>query len=522
MRRQIKLTTRRDLTAAISQRYQAADRNGKKLILDEFVKLTNYHRKHAARLLTTEERTHHGRQVGHRTYLEAVKEALIVLWETSDRICGKRLKSLLPSLIDSMERHGHLHLQDGLKEQLLAISAATIDRLLRPVREMASGGRKKKAARLSRVRKLVPVRTFADWEDIGPGFMEMDMVVHCGTKLVGTFVHSLVLTDVASGWTECLAIPVREQTIIVEAITGLRRRLPFPLLGLDTDNDSAFMNDTLWDYCQKQGIVFTRSRAYRKNDQAWVEQKNGAVVRKLIGYGRLEGLSETAALRRLYESSRLYINFFQPSFKLKSKTREGARVHKKYELPETPCHRLLLRDDVSPEIKEALKRQMESLDPVLLLKSIREAQDMLMALSKDRTPETAAPDASTFMKSLATAWRAGEVRPTHRQEAKPGKHGRTRPDPFAAVWPVLLGWLEERPDMEAKSMFKRLQASGFGEFPDGQLRTLQRRVRVWRKQIVQQLVYGAEPESTQRPLDELHLVPTEQNIEDAASRRLEI
>ena len=129
--------------------------------------------------------------------------------------------------------------------------------------------------------------------------MERDRVVHCGTKLVGTFVHSLVLTDVASGWTECLAIPVREQTLIVEAITGLRRRLPFPPLGLDTDNDSAFMNNTLYEYCQKHGIVFTRSRAYRKNDQAWVEQKNGAIVRKLIGYGRLEGLSETAALRRL-------------------------------------------------------------------------------------------------------------------------------------------------------------------------------------------------------------------------------
>jgi hypothetical protein len=165
---------------------------------------------------------------------------------------------------------------------------------------------------------------------------------------------------------------------------------------------------------------------------------------------------------------------------------------------------------------------MEPLDPVLLLKSIREAQEMLMALSKDRALEMAAPDASTFVKSLATAWRSGEVRPTHRQEAKPGKHGRTRPDPFAAVWPVLLGWLEERPDMEAKSMFKRLQASGFGEFPDGQLRTLQRRVRVWRKQIVQQLVYGDEPQTTERPIDELHLVPTEQNIEDAGSRQLEI
>ena len=498
MRRQIKLTTRRELAAAISQRYQAADRNGKKLILDEFVTLTSYHRKHAIRRLTAQECSHQGRQVGHRTYQEAVKEALIVLWEASDRICGKRLKSLLPTLIEAMERHGHLQLQGGVKEQVLAMSAATIDRLLRPVREKAFGGRKRNGARLSRVRKMVAIRTFSDWEGVGPGFMEMDMVVHCGTKTVGSFVHTLVLTDVGSGWTECVALPVREQALIVEAITGLRPRLPFPLLGLDTDNDSAFMNDTLWDYCQKQGIVLTRSRAYRKNDQAWVEQKNGAIVRKLIGYGRLEGLSETAALRRLYEASRLYINFFQPSFKLKSKTREGARVHKKYELPQTPYRRLLLRDDVSSEIKQALNRQMEPLDPVLLLKSIREAQDMLMALSSDRTPETAAPDASAFVKSLATAWRSGEVRPTHRQETKPGQRWRTRPDPFAAVWPVLLGWLEERPDIEAKAMLQRLQASGFGEFPDGQLRTLQRRVRVWRKQIVQQLVYGAEPQTAER------------------------
>ena len=495
------MTTRRELTAAISQRYEAADRNSKKMILDEFVKVTGYHRKHAIRALTAQGHTQRGRPVGHRIYQEAVKEALIVLWEASDRICGKRLKALLPLLVEAMERHGHLRLQEGVKEQVLTISAATIDRLLRPVREKASGGRKKKSVQLNRVRKMVAVRTFADWEGFGPGYMEMDMVVHCGARLVGSFVHSLVLTDVASGWTECVALPVREQTLIVEAITGLRPRLPFALLGLDTDNDSAFMNDTLWDYCQEQGIVLTRSRAYHKNDQAWVEQKNGAIVRKLIGYGRLEGLSATAALRRLYEASRLYINFFQPSFKLKSKWREGARVHKKYYLPETPYRRLLLRDDVSSESKQALKRQMEPLDPVLLLKYIREAQEMLMALSQDTTPAAVPPDVPAFVRSLATSWRTGEVRSTHRQETKPGRWWRSRPDPFAAVWPVLLGWLEERPDMEAKAMLKRLQASGYGDFPDGQLRTLQRRVQVWRKQIVQQLVYGTEQQMIEATKD---------------------
>ena len=280
------------------------------------------------------------------------------------------------------------------------------------------------------------------------------------------------------------------------------------------------MNDTLWNYCQEHGIVFTRSRAYRKNDQAWVEQKNGAIVRKLIGYGRLQGLSATAALRRVYEASRLYINFFQPSFKLKSKYRQGARVHKKYHLPETPYKRLLTREDVPPETKEMLKQQMESLDPVLLLKHIRDAQETVMALSQNRTPEIVAPDIAGFVSSLATAWRAGEVRPTHRQEPKPGHWWRTRPDPFAKVWPVLLSWLEERPDMEAKEMLKRLQATGYGESPDGQLRTLQRRVRVWRMQIVQHLVYGtqapAPPQDRESPVNQV-MMPTKANSTVTAS-----
>jgi hypothetical protein len=483
------------LTSAISQRYQTADRKRKKLILDEFTKVTGYHRKHAIRILTTRPATTPERPAAPRIYREAVKESLIVLWEAADRICGKRLKALLPQLVDAMERHKHLQLEPEVRSQLLAMSAATIDRQLCSVREQAYGGRKKRTA-LNRVRKMVPVRTFADWGEARPGYLEIDFVSHCGERAAGSFVHTLVLTDVASGWTECIALPVREQTLVVEAITGLRPRLPFSLLGLDTDNDGAFLNNTLLVYCSEHNIVFTRSRAYHKNDQAWVEQKNGAIVRKLIGYGRLEGLTATAALRRLYESSRLYINFFQPSFKLESKHREGARVHKKYHPPETPYQRLIQHDDVPSDAKQMLRQTMEGLDPVLLLKQIRDAQDTVMALSQNRTPEPAAPDVAAFVSSLATAWRAGEVRPTHRREPKPGHWWRTRKDPFAEVWPVLLGWLEEKPDMEAKEMLKRLQASGYGEFPDGQLRTLQRRVRLWRMRIVRQLVYGTDQTAT--------------------------
>jgi len=367
MRREIRLTTRRELTGAVRQRYQAADRAGKKMILDEFTQVTGYHRKHAIRVLTTQRACEPKTRAVRRVYQEAVKEALIVLWEAADRICGKRLKTILPLLVEAMERHGHLQLEEGIRTQLLAMSASTIDRQLHLVRERARGGRKRSSA-TNRVRKIVAVRTFADWEQpLRPGFMEMDLVTHCGPRAEGSFVHTLVLTDVASAWTECVALPVREQALVVEAIRGLRPKLPFALLGLDTDNDSAFMNDTLYNYCREQNIVFTRSRAYHKNDQAWVEQKNGAIVRKLIGYGRLEGLTATAALRRVYEASRLYINFFQPSFKLKSKYREGARVHKQYELPDTPYRRLLAQDNIAPETKKMLKQQMESLDPVLLL-----------------------------------------------------------------------------------------------------------------------------------------------------------
>ena len=169
-----------------------------------------------------------------------------------------------------MQKHGHIKLDESVRLKILAMSAATIDRRLRTIREHASGGRKKKSVVQNRIEKLVPVRTFADWGEATPGFFEMDMVVHCGERNEGSVVHSLVMTDVASGWTECVALPVREQSLIVEAVEGVQTRLPFRLLGLDTDNDSAFLNDTLFDYCKDHGIQLTRSRPYQKNDQAWI------------------------------------------------------------------------------------------------------------------------------------------------------------------------------------------------------------------------------------------------------------
>ena len=224
-----------------------------------------------------------------RLYDEAVRQALIVFWEASDRICGKRLKPLLPVLLPALERHGHISLDPAVRTQLLVVNASTIDRMLSGARA-STGGRRARAKTTPAVRRRVPVRTFADWHDPAPGFVEADLV-HCGESMAGSFASTLVLTDIASGWIECIALLVREASLIVDALERLRVTLPFPLRDIDTDNGSEFINELLIMFCTDHGIEFTRSRPYRKNDQAWVEQKNGSVVRRLVGYGRLEGVA---------------------------------------------------------------------------------------------------------------------------------------------------------------------------------------------------------------------------------------
>src|SRR5450631_2864028 len=415
LRRQLGVATRRELIEAVAVRYRAAGRNGKKEILDEFVEATGFHRKHAIRALkqSLKQEKREPRERG-RIYDEAIRQALTIVWEAADRICGKRLRQVIAGLIDAMERHGHLRLDPPVRKSLLSMSAATMDRLLKTVRDSAKQGRRRPGVSTP-LRKSIAVRTFGDWNDPQPGFFEMDMVVHCGKSTVGSYVHSLVLTDIASGWTEAIAMVVREQTLVTESVSVIRTKLPFPVLGLDVDNDSAFINDTLVGYCLDNKIELTRCRPYKKNDQAWIEQKNGAVIRRMVGYGRLEGAQAAAVLNKLYTSARLFVNFFQPSFKLLSKTREGAKVIKKYHPPATPCERLLERKDVSKECKDELRRTLASLDPVRLLSEIREAQGVLAQLEVGAAASAGTPqptaELSGFVAGLATAWRDGEVRP---------------------------------------------------------------------------------------------------------------
>ena len=381
MERRLSMATRSELLEVLRERYESARPAERRLILDEFVAVSGYHRKHAIRLLRRREgRSAPDRRGRSPLYDAAVRAALVVVWEASDRLCGKRLKAALPVLVPAMERHGHLALDEAVRSRLLAVSAPTIDRLLRGVRAQAGAGRRRSGA-TSAVRRGVRVRTFGDWGEPPPGFTEMDLVAHSGPSMAGAFAWTLVLTDVATGWTECAPLPCRDGALVVEALTRLRGALPFPLRGADFDNDSVFMNEDVVGWCRTNGIEVTRSRAYRKNDQAWVEQKNGAVVRRLVGHDRLEGMAATGELARPYVSARLFVNFFQPSFKLAGKRRDGAKVSRRYHAPATPYARLLAMGGLAAGVEERLAAEFAGLDPIALLAAIRGSQERLAALA---------------------------------------------------------------------------------------------------------------------------------------------
>jgi hypothetical protein len=289
---------------------------------------------------------------------------------------------------------------------------------------------------------------------------------------------------------------VRERKLLTEVLTELRKLMPMPLLGFDTDNDAVFMNETVRDYCQADDIAFTRCRPYRKNDQAWVEQKNGAVVRRIVGYRRFEGLEAAAALARLYATVRLFVNFFQPSFKLAEKARDGARVKKRYHPAATPFQRLLADPRVAAETKEQARAIHATLDPVALLREMRAAQQHLVEIADSTLPDGTKPTAPTleqFLSGLRTAWKEGEVRPTARPHSKAIRL-RRRPDPFAAVDGQLREWFATEPWRTSRELLERLQSECPGVYPDKLLRTLQRRVKAWRRTMAHRMIFGASVE----------------------------
>jgi hypothetical protein len=384
-----------ELAAVLRQRYQLVNRAQRKEILDEFVALTSYHRKSAIRLLAwpkaQERATGSGRRRGRpRLYDPAVVSSLRVLWESVDGICSRRLQPFLPKLIMALRYHGELVLEPEVEAKLCQMSISTMDRLLRPYRQLRVRRGLSTTKPGTLLKQAIPVRTFAEWNEERPGFLEADLVAHCGESAEGFYLCTLDAVDVATGWSECVAVWGKGQERVGGGVDAIKRRLPFPLLGLDTDNGGEFINQGLYDYCRRHQITFTRSRAYKKNDQCYVEQKNWTVVRRLIGYDRYSSHGALALLNEVYGYLRLYVNFFQPVLKLVSKERQGAKVKKRYDVAQTPYQRLCASQVLEISQEEALERLYQSLNPVTLHQQIDQALEKLWALAeRERRPNKA-------------------------------------------------------------------------------------------------------------------------------------
>ena len=369
----------KEYTDTMKRRYTRASKSEKGALLDEFVEVTGYHRKSAVRLLSGGGRNGHSNNRGRPSvYSVEMKGALRSVWEASDRLCGKRLAPFAAELAQRLAEHGELRVSEEVMEQLSRVSASTIDRLMRPYKDRGLRRPFSTTKPGSLLKSQIPIRTFGEWDDDRPGFIEVDLVAHCGDKVEGFHLNTLTAVDIATGWVECQAVWGKGQERVGGAIAEVSRLLPFHLVGLDSDNGSEFINHHLLTYCQRNEITFTRSRPYRKNDSAHVEQKNWSVVRRLIGYGRYSSRESLRLLQRVYSLVRQYINYFQPVMKLRSKTRNGARVHKVYDEARTPYQRLIEYDVLDLEERQTMQRHYEFLNPLRLRNQIDQGVGALL------------------------------------------------------------------------------------------------------------------------------------------------
>ncbi|MFL5799100.1 MAG: integrase [Actinomycetota bacterium] len=382
----LSMAERRAVTKQMVKRYARSSKLEKGRMLDELCALTGWTRRHARRALaraTTEAPTP-PRKPRERVYGPEVLVPLRRVWATLGGPTGKRLAPFMGEIVGAMERCGELETAPEVRSKLLAVSAATIDRILAPERRRLQVRGRSGTKPGSILKAQIPIRTFSEWDDRRPGFCEVDLVGHEGGDPAGEFCQTLDLTCVNTGWTETRALPVKSQRWVREALVDIRETLPFPLLGLDSDNGSEFINVELFRWCEENSITFTRSRPARKNDNCYVEQKNWPVVRQQVGYLRYDTAEELAVLRELYDELRLYVNFFQPQQKLVEKTREGAKVRRRYDTAQTPYRRVVASEDVTPEAKASLNETYLALNPVELKRRIGSCQDRLVDMARSK------------------------------------------------------------------------------------------------------------------------------------------
>lgn len=393
------VSERKAVTRQIAVRYRSARKGEKARILDELCATTGWNRDHARKALRSAlgpKPVGKQRKPRPPVYGPEVIAALRVCWAVMDAPAGKRMAPFLPELVNRLRACGELDLGDETARQLCAMSPATIDRRLASDRKKLQVKGRSGTKPGSLLKSQIPIRTWADWDDARPGFVEIDLVGHEGGNPRGDFCQTLTVTDIATGWTETRAVKNKAQKWIFAALKEIIAAMPFPVLGIDSDNGSEFINDQLLRYCTKYEITFTRSRVGNKNDGAHVEQKNWSHVRYAVGYARYNTPAELAVLNQLYEQLRLERNFFAPQQKLISKTRNGSTVSKRYDQARTPFQRLQAEPDIEQTIIDELAELYATLNPAQLRRDLTNRQDQLLRLSAAKGhPDQARPAAPT-------------------------------------------------------------------------------------------------------------------------------
>ncbi len=388
---------KKKISKKMAQRYQKAEKKEKGKILDLFVSLTNYTRCYASwilrnwgkkvviytgkkRIIFVGEWQSYGKtsnRKGKRIYDEKVQIVLKKVWCILNYPCGTRLADYMQEIVRVLEKHKEIILDAETREKLLKISPRTIDRLLKEEKKKMELKGKSRTKPGMLLKHQIPIRTFSEWDEKQAGFLEMDLVSHDGGKVEGMHAQTLSMTDIHTGWTETIGVKNKSQKYVFAGLKKSISNFPFPILGLDSDNGSEFINAHLQKYCEEEKITFTRSRPYRKNDSCYIEQKNWHIVRKTVGYWRYEKDHEIFLLNKIYENLRLYTNYFQPQMKLIEKIRKGSKVSKKYDIATTPYQRILCCPNIAESIKENLKNQYETLNPVVLQNNLIDLQRLL-------------------------------------------------------------------------------------------------------------------------------------------------
>lgn len=376
------MNAREQYLKEVGKEYGRADEKGRGRLLDEAEKRTGLNRKYLIRVLN------HPRRPGPRKrrkrraeYGAAVMTALVEVWDIFEQPCGQRMVAVLRSELERLRKLGEVRCSDAVAGQLKEISASTIDRLLVREKRIRHLRRNRNPNVQRLIYQKVPVKVAADWDTSQIGNVQVDFVAHCGRSTGGDYIHTISAVDIATNWWEGQAIAVRSQQATKEGLSQMRLRFPFRIRELHPDNDSALVNDLLWDWTQQEKIRLSRSRPYKKNDNAWVEQKNWTHVRKVVGYRRFDTTGELRLLNEIYAVLRLYKNFCLPSIRLKSKVRVEGRIKRKYDKPSTPYQRLMVSSQSDHKTKRVLRSIYESLNPAELYRRLTELRGRLEELS---------------------------------------------------------------------------------------------------------------------------------------------